>query len=65
MDELSRYRRRRVQGQPRDNLGLNPEAEHEDHHVSEYREAFRARSEEFLKVSILQEFYNRNTNLQE
>ncbi|XP_043591036.1 uncharacterized protein LOC122571410 isoform X5 [Bombus pyrosoma] len=48
VDELARYRRRRIQGQPKDNLGLNVEVENEDH-MSEYREAFRARSEEFLK----------------
>ncbi|XP_033179160.1 uncharacterized protein LOC100744309 isoform X3 [Bombus impatiens] len=48
VDELARYRRRRIQGQPKDNLGLNVEVENEDH-VSEYREAFHARSEEFLK----------------
>ncbi|XP_060819920.1 uncharacterized protein LOC132909235 isoform X3 [Bombus pascuorum] len=48
VDELARYRRRRIQGQPKDNLGLNVEVGNEDH-VSEYREAFRARSEEFLK----------------
>ena len=55
VDELARYRRRRIQGQPKDNLGLNIEAESEDL-VSEYREAFRAQSEEFLKVSTL-DFY--------
>ncbi|XP_017877428.1 uncharacterized protein LOC108623431 [Ceratina calcarata] len=49
VDELARYRRRRVHGQP-DNLRLHPEADNEDL-VSEYREAFRARSEEFLKES--------------
>ncbi|XP_033330525.1 uncharacterized protein LOC117222747 isoform X2 [Megalopta genalis] len=27
VDELARYRRRRVQGQPKDNLGLHPESE--------------------------------------
>nr|XP_033195638.1 uncharacterized protein LOC117159679 isoform X3 [Bombus vancouverensis nearcticus] len=48
VDELARYRRRRIQGQPKDNLGLNVEVENEDH-VSEYREAFHARSKEFLK----------------
>ena len=55
VDELARYRRRRIQGQPKDNLGLNTEAENEDH-VSEYREAFHVKSEEFLKVSAL-DFY--------
>ncbi|CAK9811051.1 hypothetical protein ANTPLA_LOCUS6807 [Anthophora plagiata] len=48
VDELARYRRKRVQGQPKNNLGVNPEAERENL-VSEYREAFRVRNEEFLK----------------
>lgn len=52
VDELARYRRRRVQGQPKDNLQLYIEAENEDL-VSEYRQAFRARSEESLEVRIL------------
>lgn len=49
VDELARYRRRRIQGQPKDNLGLNIEAESE-YLVSEYREAFRAKSEQLLKM---------------
>lgn len=52
VDELARYRRRRVQGQPKDNLQLYIETESEDL-VSEYRQAFRARSEESLEVRIL------------
>lgn len=52
VDELARYRRRRVQGQPKDNLRLYIEVENKDL-VSEYRQAFRARSEESLEVRIL------------
>lgn len=51
VDELARYRRRRVEGQPKDNLQVYVEAENEDL-VSEYRQAFRARSEESLEVRI-------------
>ncbi|CAK9823909.1 hypothetical protein ANTRET_LOCUS2158 [Anthophora retusa] len=52
VDELARYRRKRVQGQPKNNLGVNLEAESENL-VSEYREAFRVRNEEFLKMYTL------------
>ncbi|XP_046142192.1 uncharacterized protein LOC114874602 isoform X2 [Osmia bicornis bicornis] len=51
VDELVRYRRRRVEGQPKDNLGVCPETEGNDL-VSEYGEAFRAKGEESLKESI-------------
>lgn len=54
VDELARYRRRRVQGQPRDNLPLYPELQ-DKVLVSEYRETFRASSEDLLKVGILNE----------
>ncbi|CAL7943591.1 unnamed protein product [Xylocopa violacea] len=63
VDELARYRRRRVEGQPKDNLGLDPETENEDL-VSEYREAFRAKSEEFLKESTWLEDSKRSENFQ-
>ncbi|KAF3430022.1 hypothetical protein E2986_13831 [Frieseomelitta varia] len=63
VDELARYRRRRIQGQPKDNLGLNIEAESEDL-VSEYREAFRAQSEEFLKENTWLENNKRSEDLQ-
>nr|XP_012149214.1 PREDICTED: uncharacterized protein LOC100881728 isoform X1 [Megachile rotundata] len=51
VDELVRYRRRRVEGQPRDNLGVHPEVEDKDL-VSEYGEAFRTKGEELLKENI-------------
>lgn len=50
VDELARYRRRRVQGQPRDNLRLYPELD-DKVSVSEYRETFRA-NEDSIKVGI-------------
>ncbi|XP_076246760.1 uncharacterized protein LOC143186840 isoform X2 [Calliopsis andreniformis] len=50
VDELARYRRRRVHGQPRDNLRLYPELE-DKALVSEYRETFRA-NEDSIKENI-------------
>lgn len=52
VDELARYRRRRVEGHPKDNV--RPCAEFdvlEKDFLTEYRRAFRAKSEELLKVN--------------
>ncbi|XP_043258873.1 uncharacterized protein LOC122401040 [Colletes gigas] len=51
VDELARYRRRRVQGQPKDNLGLLTDLE-DQVHVTEYCETFGANSEDSLKENI-------------
>ncbi|KAK2584923.1 hypothetical protein KPH14_002519 [Odynerus spinipes] len=54
VDELARYRRRRVQGHPTDNV-QRPCAESDELDqdlLTEYRRAFRAKSEEFLKENI-------------
>ncbi|KAF7388565.1 hypothetical protein HZH68_012507 [Vespula germanica] len=53
VDELARYRRRRVEGHPKDNV--RPCAEFdvlEKDFLTEYRRAFRAKSEELLKENI-------------
>ncbi|KOC63941.1 hypothetical protein WH47_01256 [Habropoda laboriosa] len=63
VDELARYRRKRVQGQPKNNLGVDLEAESETL-VSEYREAFRARNEEFLKENTWLEKNRQSEQLQ-
>ncbi|CAD1478314.1 unnamed protein product, partial [Heterotrigona itama] len=63
VDELARYRRRRIQGQPKDNLGLNIEAESENL-VSEYRESFHVKSEEFLKENTWLENSKQSEDLQ-
>ncbi|XP_053979117.1 uncharacterized protein LOC128876625 isoform X2 [Hylaeus volcanicus] len=51
VDELARYRRRRVQGQPKDNLRLQPEVE-DKIPVTEYCETFGAISEDSLKENV-------------
>ncbi|KAG7205450.1 hypothetical protein KM043_007440 [Ampulex compressa] len=50
VDELARYRRRRVEGQPKDSLGVCLESNGKNL-VTEYRTAFRASSEDLLKKS--------------
>lgn len=54
VDELARYRRRRIHGQPKDNLGLHSESK-DKVLVSEYCETIGANSEDSLKVSVLDE----------
>ncbi|XP_043287622.1 uncharacterized protein [Venturia canescens] len=48
VDELGRYRRRRVQGHPRDTLGTHEGLDSRENLVTEYRRAFRATSEDSL-----------------
>ncbi|XP_015431263.1 PREDICTED: uncharacterized protein LOC107187634 [Dufourea novaeangliae] len=53
VDELARYRRRRVQGQPKDNLGLHPESEEDKQPPeSENFQSIRANNEESLKENV-------------
>ncbi|XP_076661469.1 uncharacterized protein LOC143365295 isoform X2 [Halictus rubicundus] len=49
VDELARYRRRRVQGQPKDNLGLYPESEDR---LLEPEKTTRANNEDSLKENV-------------
>ncbi|XP_076175539.1 uncharacterized protein LOC143150865 isoform X3 [Ptiloglossa arizonensis] len=51
VDELARYRRRRIHGQPKDNLGLHSESK-DKVLVSEYCETIGANSEDSLKENI-------------
>lgn len=48
VDELGRYRRRRVQDHPRDTLGMDEGFDLRENLVTEYRRAFRATSEDSL-----------------
>lgn len=51
VDELARYRRKRVQDRPKDNLQSHPESAIQNS-ASEYRRAFGANVKELSKVSI-------------
>lgn len=51
VDELARYRRKRVQDRPKDNLQSHPESTIQNS-ASEYRRAFGANVKELSKVSI-------------
>lgn len=48
VDELARYRRRRVQDGPKDSLGIAGKGEVYENLVTEYRRSFRATSEDSL-----------------
>ncbi|XP_050455770.1 uncharacterized protein LOC126853761 [Cataglyphis hispanica] len=52
VDELARYRRRRVQDRPKDNLQSYPESAVQQDPASEYRRAFGANIEEFSKENV-------------
>ncbi|XP_070172349.1 uncharacterized protein [Polyergus mexicanus] len=52
VDELARYRRRRVQDRPKDNLQSHPESAVQQDSASEYRRAFGTNIEEFSKENV-------------
>ncbi|XP_014610015.1 PREDICTED: uncharacterized protein LOC106789947 [Polistes canadensis] len=53
VDELARYRRRRIEGHSKDNVRSYAESDIlENDTLTEYRRAFRAKSEELLKENI-------------
>ncbi|XP_031830751.1 uncharacterized protein LOC116426228 isoform X2 [Nomia melanderi] len=63
VDELARYRRRRVQGQPKDNLGLYPELE-DKLPESTSDKTLRATDEDSLKENVWQDRNKRVEDVQ-